>query len=102
MGEEEIRWCGSVDPRDGHPLAGGADHVDGLLQVPDGLVDLIVDDGLVKVVSVRLLQDLGLLLQPLEGLVLSGTRGGSQGVSGLCSILPSDTLKHSCCVNGFK
>lgn len=36
----------------------------------DGLIDLIVDDGLVEVVGVGLLQDLRLLLQPLERLVL--------------------------------
>lgn len=38
--------------------------------MPDGLIDLVVDDGLVEVVGVGLLQDLRLLLQPLEGLVL--------------------------------
>lgn len=61
---------GSVDPGHGDPLAGGAHQVDGLLQVPDGLIDLVVDDGLVEVVGVGLLQDLGLLLQSLERLVL--------------------------------
>lgn len=38
--------------------------------MPDGLINLVVDDGLVEVVGVGLLQDLRLLLQPLERLVL--------------------------------
>lgn len=38
--------------------------------MPDGLINLVVDDGQVKVVGVGLLQDLGLLLQPLERLIL--------------------------------
>jgi len=51
-----------VHPGDGHPLRGGAHQVDGLLQQADGVVDLVVDDGLVEVVGVGLLQGLGLLL----------------------------------------
>lgn len=60
----------SVDPGDGDPLRGGGHQVDGLLQQSDGVVDLVVDDGLVEAVGVGLLQDLRLLLQPLERLVL--------------------------------
>lgn len=51
-------------------MAGGAHQVHGLLQVLDGLVNLIVDDGHVEVVGVGLLQDLRLFLQPLERLIL--------------------------------
>lgn len=76
---------GLVDPGNGHPLARRAHEVDGLLEVSDGLVDLVVDDGLVKVVCVGLLQDLRLLLQPLERLVLLGGDGerwtGGSGLS---------------------
>lgn len=38
--------------------------------MPDGLVNLIVDDGHVEAVGVGLLQDLRLFLQPLERLIL--------------------------------
>ena len=62
----------SVDPGDGHPLGGGGHQVHGLLQQADGVVDLVVDDGLVKVVGVGALQQLRLLLQPLQGVVLGG------------------------------
>lgn len=62
--------CMSVDPGHRNPLAGCAHQIDGLLQVPDGLIDLVVDDGLVEVVGIGLLQDLRLLLQPLERFVL--------------------------------
>ncbi len=68
--EVEVRGCRSVDPGHRNPLAGGAHQIDGLLQVLDGLIDLVVDDGLVEVVGVGLLQDLRLLLQPLERLIL--------------------------------
>lgn len=61
----------SVDPWDGHPLAAVAYQLHGLLQVADGVIDLVVDDGLVEIVRVRLLQDLRLLLKTLQGLVLS-------------------------------
>lgn len=60
----------SVDPGHRDPLAGCAHQIDGLLQEPDGLVDLVVDYGLVEVVGVGFLQDLRLLLQPLQRLVL--------------------------------
>lgn len=46
----------------------------------DGLIDLIVDDGLVEVVGVGLLQDLRLLLQPLERLVLEEEEDEEQRV----------------------
>lgn len=68
--EVEVWGCRSVDPGHRNPLAGGAHQIDGFLQVLDGLIDLVVDDGLVEVVGVGLLQDLRLLLQPLERLVL--------------------------------
>lgn len=68
--------CGiSVDPGHRDPLAGGAHQVHGLLQERDGFVDLVVDDGLVEAVGVGVLQDLRLLLQPLQGLVLGAGRG---------------------------
>lgn len=68
--EEGTSWCRSVNPGHRNPLAGGAHQIHGLFQVPDGLVDLVVDDGLVEVVGVGLLQDLRLLLEPLERVVL--------------------------------
>lgn len=61
-----MRCYGSVHPGHRDPLTGGAHQVNGLLQVPDGLINLIVDDGLVEIVCVGLLQDLRLFLQPLE------------------------------------
>lgn len=63
----------SVDPGDGDPLGGGGHQVHGLLQQSDGVVDLVVDDGLVEVVGVGPLQHLGFLLEPLEGVVLRET-----------------------------
>ena len=62
--------CRSVDPGHRDPLAGGAHQINGLLQVPDGFIDLVVDNGHIEVVGVGLLQDLRLLLQPLERLIL--------------------------------
>lgn len=47
-----------VDPGHGHPLRCSAHQIYSLLQVPDRLIDLVVDDGLVKVVCVCLLEDL--------------------------------------------
>lgn len=73
MDEQRVEgrlWCRSVDPGHRNPLAGGAHQIHGHFQVLDGLIDLIVDDGLVKVVGVGLLQDLRLFLQPLERLIL--------------------------------
>lgn len=65
----------SVDPGDGDPLGGGGHQVYGLLQHAEGVVDLVVDDGLVEVVGVGVLQHLGFFLEPLKGVVLgSGTR----------------------------
>lgn len=52
----------SVDPGHGDPLTGGAHLLHSLLQVPDGLVNLVVDNGHVKVVGVGLLQDFRLSL----------------------------------------
>lgn len=62
--------CMSVDPGDRDPLRSGGHQVYGLLQQPDGVINLIVDDGLVKVVSVGQLQHLRFLLQPLERVIL--------------------------------
>lgn len=63
----------SVDPGDGDPLGSGGHQVHGLLQQADGVIDLIVDDGLVKVVSVGSLKHLWFLLEPLKRLVLAET-----------------------------
>ncbi|TNN70239.1 hypothetical protein EYF80_019453 [Liparis tanakae] len=60
----------AIDPGDGDPLGGGGHQVYGLLQQPDGVVDLVVDDGLVEVVGVGPLQHLGFLLEPLERVIL--------------------------------
>lgn len=48
----------SVDPGDGDPLGSGGHQVYGLLQQADGVIDLIIDDGLIKVVSVGSLKHL--------------------------------------------
>lgn len=72
----EQRWvvegneCLSVDPRDWDPLRSGGHQIYSLLQQADGVVYLIVDDGLVKVVSIGPLQHLRLLLQPLKRVIL--------------------------------
>lgn len=42
----------SVNPGDGDPLGGRGDQVYGLFQQADGVVDFVVDDGLVEVVGV--------------------------------------------------
>jgi len=81
--EPPIGVGASVDPGDGDPLGGGGHQVYGLLQQPDGVVDLVVDDGLVKVVAVGPLQHLGFLLEPLERVILrvwweGGRREGQQ------------------------
>lgn len=68
----QVAKCLSVDPGDGDPLSRGGHQVNGLLQQADGVVDLVVNDGLVEVVSVGPLQHLRFLLEPLEGVVLSG------------------------------
>lgn len=60
----------SVDPGDGDPLRRGGHQVHGLLQQSDGVVDLVVDDGLVEVVGVGPLQHLRFLLEPLKRVVL--------------------------------
>lgn len=65
----------SVDPGDGDPLGGGGHQVHGLLQQPDGVVDLVVDDGLVEVVGVSSLEHLGFFLESLERIVLRGEEG---------------------------
>lgn len=54
-----------VDPRHWNPLGCGANQVYGFLQEPNSLVNLIIDDGLVKIVCICLLEDLRLLLQSL-------------------------------------
>lgn len=62
----------SVDPGDRDPLRSGGHQVYSFLQQADGVVNLIVDDGLVKVVSVGPLQQLRFFLEPLERLILRG------------------------------
>lgn len=64
----------SVDPGDGDPLGSGGHQVHSLLQQADGVVDLIVDDGLIEVVSVGSLKHLRFLLEPLKRLVLGEIR----------------------------
>ncbi len=54
-----------VDPGHWNPLGCGANQVYGFLQELNSLVNLIIDDGLVKIMCICLLEDLGLLLQPL-------------------------------------
>lgn len=79
----------SVDPGDGDPLRGGGHQVDGLLQQSDGVVDLVVDDGLVKVVGVGPLQHLGFLLEPLERVIL-----GCDGEIGMAGGLATGLQGH--------
>lgn len=62
-----------VHPGHRHPLRSAGHQVDGILQQPDSVVDLVIDDHLIEVMSVGVLQRLRLLLQPLERLVLMGT-----------------------------
>lgn len=62
--------CLSVDPGDGDPLSGAGHQVHGLFQQTDGVVDLVVDYGLVEVVSVGPLEHLRFFLEPLKGVVL--------------------------------
>lgn len=65
----------SVDPGDGDPLRSGGHQVYGFLQQADGVIDLIIDDGLIKVVSVGPLKHLRFLLEPLQRLVLGEVCG---------------------------
>lgn len=59
QGDERIAvQCMSVDPGDRDPLGSGGHQIYSLLQQSDGVINLIVDDGLVKVVSVGPLQHL--------------------------------------------
>lgn len=44
--------CVSVHPGDRHPLRGGGHQVHSFLQQADGVVNLVVYDGLVEVVGV--------------------------------------------------
>lgn len=70
----QVEECMSVDPGDGDPLRSGGHQVYGLLQQADGVIDLIVDDGLVKVVSVGPLQHLRFFLEPLKRVILRKNR----------------------------
>lgn len=76
----QVTKCLSVDPGDGDPLSRGGHQVNSLLQQADGVVDLVVNDGLVEVVSVGPLQHLRFLLEPLEWVVLSGKTPVSDGM----------------------
>ena len=60
----------SVDPADGDPLRQRAHVVDALLQRADRVVDVVVDDLHVEVVSIGALQRITLAHQPLQALVL--------------------------------
>ncbi len=62
-----------VHPGHRHPLRSAGHQIDGLLQQPDRVVDLVIDDHLIEVMRVGELQRLRLLLQPLERLVLMRT-----------------------------
>lgn len=66
-----VGGCLSVDPGDGDPLSGAGHQVHGLLKQADGVVDLVVDDGLVEVVSVGPLEHLRFFLEPLKGVILA-------------------------------
>lgn len=81
-GEERV----SVDPGDGDPLSGGGHQVHGLLQQANGVVNLVVDDGLVKVMSVGPLQHLGFLLESLERVVLREKKQALVSVSATVGI----------------
>lgn len=65
----------SVNPGDRDPLRSGGHQVYSLLQQAEGVVNFIVDDGLVEVVSVGLLQHLRFLLEPLKRVILSHAWG---------------------------
>lgn len=60
----------SVHPADRHPLWRGAHILDGFLQCANGLVDVIVDDLLVKEVPISLLQQITLPRKSLQTAVL--------------------------------
>lgn len=56
----------SVDPGHGHPLRDGTELLHDGLQLPDGLVDVVVDQHQVEEVAEGLAQRLRLLHQPLQ------------------------------------
>lgn len=68
--EELDGWGPLIHPGHRDPLRGAGHQINGLLQQADGLVDLIIDNGLIKVMRVRVLESLRLFLQPLERFVL--------------------------------
>jgi len=66
-----IHWFwGSVNPRDWNPLWGGAYLLKGSFKDPYCFVNVVVDNGEVKVVAVRLLQAVALFGQSLQGAVI--------------------------------
>lgn len=71
--------CVSVDPGYGNPLRSVRDQVHGFLQQANGVVDFVVDNGLIKIVSVGVLQHLRFLLESLKRVVLSYARGDGWG-----------------------
>lgn len=56
----------SVDPRDRHPLGCRVHALDRALQLSDRLVEVVVHDGQVEEVAVRLLQHVRLLRQSFQ------------------------------------
>lgn len=89
--------CPSVDPGHRDPLAAGGHQVHGLLQEDDGLLDLIVDERHVEVMAVRLLQDLRLLLQPLQRLVLQEKRQTAALDTRAGLVIQSETRSETPC-----
>jgi len=66
-----IHWFwGSVNPRDRNPLWGGAYLLKGSFKDPYCFVNVVVDNGEVKIVAVRLLQAVALFGQSLQGAVI--------------------------------
>ena len=59
-----LRGRVSVNPRHRHPLGGAVHRVQGFLQLPDGLLDVVVNDRQVEEVAVGLLQKVRFLGQP--------------------------------------
>lgn len=83
----------SVNPGDRDPLRSGGHQVYSLLQQAEGVVNFIVDDGLVEVVSVGLLQHLRFLLEPLKRVILRACLRRREG----SSMIGVETL-YVCCV----
>ena len=59
-----------IYPWHGYPLGSSAEFLEGILQEPNGVVDVVVYDREVEHMSVRLAESFRVLGQPLEALVL--------------------------------